>query len=69
MEMIENNFCNVLVLLEKHHYVKLCLDQMENKHNNADAKSLHDMIISCRYHQRYNNAFHVLDETMENVKM
>ena len=71
MEMIENNFCNVFVLLEKHHYVELCLDQMENKYNNVDAKSLHEirMNICCRYHRRYNNAFHVLDETMENVNM
>ena len=51
MEMIENNFCNVFVLLEKHHYVELCLDQMENKYNNVDAKSLHEirMNICCRY--------------------
>ena len=70
-KMVENNFCNIFSLLEKHHYVELCLDQMDTKYNNIDSKSLHEscMNICCRYHNRYNNAFHILDEVMENVNM
>ena len=69
MEQIENKFCAIFTLLEKNHYVDLCLDQIEYKYKQASHKSLHEirMNICCRYHSRDDDAFHVLDETMENV--
>jgi hypothetical protein len=74
MEKIENDFCGVFSLLDKKHYVELCLSQMEKRYNTSSYSQLQEIRINspCRYQQDGENesnyaSLHVLDDTMENV--
>ena len=76
MEVIENEFCGVFLLLDKNNYVEIILSQMEKKYDKSEYSQLHE--IRCNIAARYykdnmnkndDNAMHVLDELMENVNM
>ena len=72
MEVVENDFCGVFLLLGKNNYYELCLSQVERRYKDASYGELQEIRYnsSCRYRvDTTNNVYtmHVLDELMENV--
>ena len=74
MEMVENKFCGVFLLLDKSNYFELCLSQMEKKYATIPYHKLQEIRINsaCRYKKdslEKVEKLHVLDDVMENVNM
>ena len=72
MELVENEFCGVFLLLGKCNYHELCLSQVERRYKDASYGELHEIRLnsSCRYRKdtaKNLYSMHVLDELMENV--
>ena len=72
MEVVENDFCGVFLLLGKNNYYELCLSQVERRYRDATYGELQEIRLnsSCRYRKDTKNnvyTMHVLDELMENV--
>ena len=73
-ERIKNLFIGIFLLLEKHNYAPLCIENIERKYFEISYEQLHEVRINsfCRYRESkvsadYQYVLHVLDEVMENI--